>query len=62
LARLSVRRGRRDGQDACRKDISIDTIARMYRDYLKATMIARVEKASARSSLVVMPARPRDRQ
>jgi hypothetical protein len=29
------------------EDISIDTIARMYRDYRKATMIARAEKASA---------------
>lgn len=36
-------------QDACPKDISIDTIARMYRDYLKATLIARAEKATART-------------
>jgi succinate dehydrogenase / fumarate reductase iron-sulfur subunit len=32
-------------QDACPKDISIDTIARMNRDYVVATFTAREEKA-----------------
>jgi succinate dehydrogenase / fumarate reductase iron-sulfur subunit len=32
-------------QDACPKDISIDTIARMNRDYVVATLTAREEKA-----------------
>ena len=34
-------------QEACPKLISIDTIARMNRDYLKATAVARGESASA---------------
>ncbi len=34
-------------QDACPKEISIDTIARMNRDYLRATLTAREEKAVA---------------
>ncbi|MBC7789685.1 MAG: succinate dehydrogenase/fumarate reductase iron-sulfur subunit [Anaerolineae bacterium] len=33
-------------QDACPKEISIDTIARMNRDYLKAVMIAKAEPDS----------------
>ncbi len=31
-------------QEACPKEISIDTIARMHRDYLKATLAARPER------------------
>jgi succinate dehydrogenase / fumarate reductase iron-sulfur subunit len=34
-------------QDACPKNISIDTIARMSRDYLSATLTAREEKTAA---------------
>ena len=32
-------------QDACPKEISIDTIARMNRDYMTATLTAREEKS-----------------
>jgi succinate dehydrogenase / fumarate reductase, iron-sulfur subunit len=34
-------------QDACPKEISIDTIARMNQDYIRATLTAREEKAVA---------------
>ena len=34
-------------QDACPKEISIDTIARMNQDYIRATLAARDEKAVA---------------
>jgi len=36
-------------QDACPKEISIDTIARMNHDYLRAALTAREEKAVAGS-------------
>ena len=36
-------------QEACPKDISIDTIARMNRDYVRATVMHREEKAMAGS-------------
>ncbi len=36
-------------QEACPKEISIDTIARMNRDYLVATLTARDEKQLAGS-------------
>jgi len=36
-------------QEACPKEISIDTIARMHRDYLRATFMHREEKALAGS-------------
>jgi succinate dehydrogenase iron-sulfur subunit len=38
-------------QDACPKQISIDTIARMNRDYLKATVTQRTESAAAAGAL-----------
>jgi succinate dehydrogenase / fumarate reductase iron-sulfur subunit len=37
-------------QDACPKLISIDTIARMNRDYLKATVLAREESEAAQAA------------
>ena len=36
-------------QEACPKDISIDTIARMNRDYVRATVMHREEKTLAGS-------------